>query len=105
MSEKQGNIMNMQSRPFRRAVLVVRCASDILGVPAVPEMAELKLPLNVQEFSDELARRFGLSYPDLVYRTESSIERARLVRDPTWGLPKVVLRQGAPPRQGAAQGA
>lgn len=82
----------------RRAELVVRCACDVLGLATVPVEPVLHLPLCVQEFEQELRRRYGHTHPELVFRTESTTERARLERRPGNTLPKVMLRQGAPVR-------
>ena len=86
----------------RRAELVVQCACDVLGLAAAPAVEVLHLPLCVQEFEQELRRRFGQAHPELVFRTDSTTERARLERRPGWNLPKVMLRQGAPVRNGRA---
>ena len=80
----------------QRAELVVRCACALLGLADVPPVDALRLDISVQEFDHEMRTRFGRSHPELVYRTESTTERARLMRDPSWQLPKVMLRQGAP---------
>jgi len=82
----------------QRAELVVRCACVLLGLADAPPVNALRLNLSVEEFDRELRTRFGRSHPELVYRTESTTERARLIRDPSWPLPKVILRQGAPRR-------
>ena len=82
----------------RRARLMVRCACELLGVDPATVQGDLHLPLSVTEFENELRARFALSHPDLVYRTDSTTERARLDRTRLPGLPRVVLRQGAPPR-------
>jgi hypothetical protein len=50
----------------------------------------------VQEFGLELHQRYALKYPELVLRSEATIERARLVRDNLDGVPRVQLRLGAP---------
>lgn len=83
---------------WQRAQLVVRCACDILGLKEVPPTPDLRLNLTVEEFGEELVKRFAATHPALVFRTESSIERARLERRFKEALPKVHLRQGAPPR-------
>jgi hypothetical protein len=80
----------------QRAELVVRCACALLGLADVPPVDTLRVDVSVQEFDQELRTRFGRSHPEPVYRTESTTERARLMRDPSWRLPKVILRQGAP---------
>ncbi len=83
----------------RRARLVVQCACDLLGIEFAQAPAELHVPLSVTEFEAELRLRFGDAYPELVFRTDSTLERARLDRRSLKGLPKVVLRQGAPCRR------
>lgn len=79
-----------------RARLVVRCAVELLGIDEQPRHGELRLPLSVGEFSAELRRCYGKSHPELVLRSDSALERARLCRSGLDGLPKVVLRMGAP---------
>lgn len=81
----------------RRAELVVQCARDLLADRA-PTQGDLHLPLSVTEFERALRERYGSTHPDLVYRTDSTLERARLERRPFPELPKVILRQGAPRR-------
>jgi hypothetical protein len=81
----------------RRAQLVIQCARDLLGERA-PATGDLHLPLSVTEFERALRERYGGLHPDLVYRTDSTLERARLERRQFPHLPKVVLRQGAPRR-------
>lgn len=81
----------------RRAALVVQCARDLLGDRA-PASGDLHLSLSVTEFERALRERYGATHPDLVYRTDSTLERARLERRQFPHLPKVVLRQGAPRR-------
>jgi len=94
-------VMDMRGIGWRRAELVVRCACDILGIAAPPpDSRELRVPINVEQFGRELTERYGKQYPELVFRTESSIERARLERRAGWSLPKVILLQGAPRRSG-----
>ena len=83
---------------LRRAQLVVRCACELLGIEMRSAPSELHLPLSVAGFEQELRNRFGLSHPELVFRTESTLERARLERRGLAGVPRVVLRQGAPIR-------
>jgi len=90
-----------ESISWQRAQLVVRCACDILGLKEVPAKPDLRLNLTVEEFGEELVRRYAATHPMLVFRTESSIERARLERRFKEFLPKVHLRQGAPPRNSA----
>lgn len=83
----------------RRARLMVRCACELLGLDETSVTADLQLPLSVAEFENELRARFAATHPDLVYRTDSTTERARLDRSRLTGLPRVILRQGAPPRR------
>jgi hypothetical protein len=83
---------------LRRAHLVVQCACDLLGIDPLRPPVELHLPLSVSEFEQERRNRFGLSHPELVFRTDSTLERARLDRRGLAGVPRVVLRQGAPAR-------
>jgi hypothetical protein len=80
----------------RRARLVVQCACELLGIDASAATATLHLPLSVVEFEIELRNRFGAAHPDLVFRTDSTLERARLDRRGLEDIPKVILRQGAP---------
>ena len=82
----------------RRARLVVQCACELLGIDPAQATAELHLALSVVEFEAELRNRFGAAHPDLVFRTDSTLERARLDRRGLEDIPKVVLRQGAPRR-------
>lgn len=82
----------------RRAELVVRFACELLGLESIPQVEALQLPLSVSEFQQQLQRRYANEYPRLVMRSEATIERARLVRPEPIHLPRVVLRQGAPPR-------
>ena len=86
-----------QSVAERRAALMVRCAREIAGATVTPE-ADISVPLSVLEFERELRARYGSSEPELVFRTDSTLERARLDRTHLRHLPKVILRQGAPPR-------
>ncbi len=83
---------------LRRAQLVVQCACELLGIDPLHAPMELHLPLSVADFEQELRNRFGVSHPELVFRTESTLERARLERRGCAGVPRVVLRQGAPTR-------
>jgi hypothetical protein len=92
----QGQILSSVAE--RRAKLVVQCACELLGIEAARASSELHLPLSVVEFETELRNRFGAAHPDLVFRTDSTLERARLDRRGLGGIPKVVLRQGAPRR-------
>ena len=64
----------------RRARLVVACACDILGIDPATLAGEIRLPLSVEEFEQQLRQRYALTYPELVFRTDSTLERARLER-------------------------
>jgi hypothetical protein len=83
---------------------VVQCASDLLGIPPETLGAELQVPLSVTEFAGELRARYGSAHPELVFRTDSTLERARLDRRALPGVPRVILRQGAPRRSQRRQG-
>ena len=82
----------------RRARLVVQCACELLGVDPDTAAGDLHLTLSVQEFEQELRARYAVSHPQLIYRTDSTLERARLERGRLPRLPRVILRRGAPPR-------
>jgi hypothetical protein len=81
----------------RRAALVARCALELPGASKA-STGEIHLPLSVLEFEQALRARFGATHPELVFRTDSTLERARLERDGLEHIPRVVLRQGAPRR-------
>lgn len=84
--------------PFeRRARLVVQFALELSG-QAAADGFDIRLPLSAAEFQRELVRRYGDKYPDLAFRSEATVERARLQRSKLAGLPRVILRQGPPPR-------
>jgi hypothetical protein len=85
----------------RRARLVVVCACDILGIDPAAIGGEIHLPLSVDEFEQELRQRYALTHPELVFRTDSTLERARLERRGLESIPRVILRQGAPRRKRA----
>jgi hypothetical protein len=83
----------------RRARLVVQCACELLGLdPARIDGSDLHILVSVAEFEKALRERFSASHPDLIFRTDSTLERARLSRERFPGLPRVILRRGAPPR-------
>ena len=82
----------------RRARLVIQCACEMQGIDPATAVADLHLPISVVEFESELRTRYAVSHPDLIYRTDSTLERARLERARLPHLPRVVLRRGAPPR-------
>ena len=85
----------------RRARLVVACACDILGLDPGSTAGEIRLPLSVEEFEHALRQRYALTHPELVFRTDSTLERARLERRGLESIPRVILRQGAPRRKRA----
>ena len=82
----------------RRAALVAAFAREMPGA-VIASNGDIHVPVSVLEFEQALRERYGASYPELVYRTDSTLERARLERPPALQhIPKVVLRQGAPRR-------
>ncbi|MGH8314202.1 MAG: hypothetical protein ACRETU_03515 [Steroidobacterales bacterium] len=81
----------------RRARLVVQCACELLGVDPDTASGDLQLTLSVQEFEQALRDRYAVTHPQLIYRTDSTLERARLERARLPRLPRVILRRGAPP--------
>jgi hypothetical protein len=81
----------------RRARLVVQCACELLGVDPATVSGDLHLMLSVEEFEQALRERYAVTHPQLIYRTDSTLERARLERARLPRLPRVVLRRGAPP--------
>lgn len=74
----------------------MRFACELLGLKNPPDGSVLKIRMKVEEFELLLKRRYGEAHPQLVYRSDSAIERARLDRDVWPSIPKVVLQQGAP---------
>ena len=87
----------------RRARLVVAFACELLGLDPAKVAADLYLPISVAEFEAALRARFAATYPNLIYRTDSTLERARLERTRLPQLPRVVLRRGAPPRSATSR--
>jgi hypothetical protein len=83
----------------QRAALMVQCACELPGA-ATAHTGDIHLPLSVVEFEQQLRARYGTSHPELVYRTDSTLERARLERAQLKHIPRVILRQGAPRRGG-----
>lgn len=81
----------------RRARLVVQCACELLGVDPANVSDDLHLMLSVGEFERALRERYAATHPQLIYRTDSTLERARLERARLPRLPRVILRRGAPP--------
>ena len=85
--------------PFkRRAELMVECALLILGKTRDQCPGDLYVPLSVAQFTQELRHRYAAQHPELIFRTDATFERARLDRRRLPELPRVVLRQGPPPR-------
>jgi hypothetical protein len=85
--------------PFeRRAELVIECALAILGTGRDHQSGDINLPLSVADFSREFHKRYAHSHPELAFRTDATFERARLDRRRLPHLPRVILRQGPPPR-------
>jgi hypothetical protein len=85
--------------PFeRRARLVVQFAMELAGISAGQATGDISLPLSAAEFQRELQRRYGNQHPDLTCRSLATVERARLQRSRASHLPRVILRQGPPPR-------
>lgn len=102
---KTGNPFLQAPRPGRlgiaerRARLAVQCACELLGLdPARLGNQDLHLNISVADFEQALRERYASSHPDLIFRTDSTLERARLSRARFPHLPRVVLRRGAPPR-------
>ncbi|MGH8252621.1 MAG: hypothetical protein ACRES2_01190 [Steroidobacteraceae bacterium] len=85
--------------PFeRRATLVVRFAMELAGVAPEQVNGDITLPLSAAEFQRELQKRYGVAHPELAFRSMATVERARLQRDRLAHLPRIILRQGPPPR-------
>lgn len=77
---------------------MVECALQILGRTRDECHGDLYVPLSVAQFTQELRRRYAAQHPELIFRTDATFERARLDRRRLPDLPRVVLRQGPPPR-------
>jgi len=85
--------------PFeRRATLVVQFAMELAGVAPEQVSGDITLPLSAAEFQRELQKRYGVAHPELAFRSMATVERARLQRDRLSHLPRIILRQGPPPR-------
>ncbi|HVN98790.1 MAG TPA: hypothetical protein VMT49_02010 [Steroidobacteraceae bacterium] len=85
--------------PFeRRATLVVHFAMELAGVAPEQVNGDITLPLSAAEFQRELQKRYGVAHPELAFRSMATVERARLQRDRLSHLPRIILRQGPPPR-------
>ena len=82
----------------RRATLVVRFAQELAGLRPEQIKGDISLPLSAAEFQRELQRRYGDVHPELAFRSLATVERARLQRTRLPHLPRVILRQGPPPR-------
>lgn len=87
-----------QTQFLRRALLIIECARALPGAKICPQTGQINLELSTRQFELELRRRYGKSHPDLVFRADSTFERARLDRHRYKDLPRVVLRQGPPPK-------
>lgn len=94
-----GQSRKRRGSPFeRRAELVIECALAILGSSRDQQSGDINLPLSVADFSREFHKRYAHSHPELAFRTHATFERARLDRRRLPHLPRVILRQGPPPR-------
>ena len=82
----------------RRATLVVQFAMELAGMSPEQATGDIALPLSAAEFQRELQRRYGDAHPELAFRSMATVERARLQRTRLPQLPRVILRQGPPPR-------
>jgi hypothetical protein len=88
-----------RASPFeRRATLVVKFAMELAGVAPEQVNGDISLPLSAAEFQRELQKRYGDAHPELAFRSMATVERARLQRDRLPQLPRIILRQGPPPR-------
>jgi hypothetical protein len=88
-----------RASPFeRRATLVVHFAMELAGVAPEQVNGDITLPLSAAEFQRELQKRYGVAHPELAFRSMATVERARLQRDRLSHLPRIILRQGPPPR-------
>ena len=80
-------------------MLAVEFARQLLGEPESTGAQPLVLCLRVGEFDLLFRERYARRFPDLVHRSQSSLERARLERRNLPHLPRVILKQGAPRKQ------
>jgi hypothetical protein len=80
----------------QRAALAVAFARELLGDEVPADATALYLPLTVGQFDTLFRARYAEQHPELVFRSDSSTERARLERRGLPHLPRVILRQGAP---------
>jgi hypothetical protein len=78
--------------------LVVQFALELVGRTHEQVRGDITLPLSAVEFQRELQRRYGDAHPELTFRSLATVERARLERTRLPQLPRVILRQGPPPR-------
>jgi hypothetical protein len=98
-SRAGGGVGKRRSSPFeRRATLVVQFALELAGLQPEQLAGDISLPLSAAEFQRELQRRYGEAHPELAFRSSATVERARLQRSRLPHLPRVILRQGPPPR-------
>ena len=96
--QRRGRHRRAQTAFLRRALLMIQCARELPGANIDPDTGQINLDLSTRQFELELRRRYGKSHPDLVFRADSTFERARLDRHRYKDLPRVVLRQGPPPQ-------
>jgi len=71
---------------------------ELAGVAPDQVCGDITLPLSAAEFQRELQKRYGVAHPELAFRSMATVERARLQRDRLSHLPRIILRQGPPPR-------
>jgi hypothetical protein len=83
----------------RRARLVVTCACEILGLDPGSHTGEIRLPLSVEEFEQELRQRYALTYRN--WCSAPIPLNAPAERRGLESIPRVILRQGAPRRRQA----
>jgi hypothetical protein len=97
-SEIQSRLTLRLSVSERRAALVAAFALEMEGA-VIASNGDIHVPVSVAEFEQALRAGHGAAYPELVYRTDSTLERARLERPAALRhIAKVILRQGAPRR-------
>jgi hypothetical protein len=99
LSTARATSSSRRPSPFeRRATLVVQFAMELAGVAPEQVSGDITLPLSAAEFQRELQKRYGVAHPELAFRSMATVERARLQRDRLSHLPRIILRQGPPPR-------
>jgi hypothetical protein len=93
-----GSVAVKHSVSARRAELVAAFARELPGA-VIASNGDIHVPVSVLEFEQAIRARHGSTHPELVYRTDSTLERARLERPQALQhIAKVILRQGAPRR-------